>query len=259
MDIEVTVLSNHEIDLEKELDAYKIKFQGLSAELQRKRTELENIAVTNGRLHRQCEDYREKCIAMEEKIKGLIEEGIVMSERETSARERIYHLEQVIKKMENNERERFAELEAYKIKCQGFSAKLEQKEMELENQRVVNGGLDRECEDYRTKCIGMEELINGLTEGGIVMSHQREKSAREIICHLEKLPLEMREENKVSCERTCTDVDGRDFAADDAHLTRTEMTPNSTFTPSCKPSSSLQDNSGGVHFSGDGLSLGGGN
>ncbi|KAI3837605.1 hypothetical protein MKW92_025635, partial [Papaver armeniacum] len=44
MDIEVTALSNHEIDLEKELEAYKIKCQGLSAELQRKGTELENLA-----------------------------------------------------------------------------------------------------------------------------------------------------------------------------------------------------------------------
>lgn len=98
MDIEVTALSNHEIDLEKELEAYIIKCQGLSAEIQRKGTELENLEVVNGRLDRQCEMYRAKCIAMEDKIKGLIEEGIVMSgivmsERETSARERIRHLE----------------------------------------------------------------------------------------------------------------------------------------------------------------------
>ncbi|KAI3837603.1 hypothetical protein MKW92_025633 [Papaver armeniacum] len=148
MDIEVTVLSNHEMDLEKELEAYKIKCRDLSAELQRKGTELENLAVINGRLDRQCEEYSAKCIAMEEKIKGLIEEGIVMSgivmsERETSARERIRHLEEVIKKMETNERGRFAELKAYRIKCQGLSAELERKGQELENLRVVNGGLDQ--------------------------------------------------------------------------------------------------------------------
>ncbi|KAI3837606.1 hypothetical protein MKW92_025636, partial [Papaver armeniacum] len=80
--------------------------------------------------------------------------GIVMSERETNARERIRLLEEVIKKMETNERGRFAELEAYRIKCQGLSAELERKGLEMENLRVVNG----------SKCIGMEEQIKGLTE-----------------------------------------------------------------------------------------------
>ncbi|KAI3938669.1 hypothetical protein MKW92_000360 [Papaver armeniacum] len=252
MDIEVTALSNHEIDLEKELEAYKIKCQGLSAELQWKGTELENLAVINGRLQRECEEYRAKCIGMEEKIKGLIEEGIVMSgivmsERETNARERIRHLEEVIKKMETNERGRFAELEANRIKCQGLSAELERKGLELENLRVVNGGLDREREDYMTKYIEMQEQIKGLT--AVVMS-QREKSAGERICHLETLLSKMQEENEVSCERTCRDMDGRDNAADEAHFTRTERSPNSTFTPTCKPSS-WQSNSDGVHISGD--------
>ncbi|RZC87552.1 hypothetical protein C5167_036094 [Papaver somniferum] len=261
MDIEVTTLSSHEIDLEKELEAYKIKCQSLSAELQRKGTELENLAVINGGLDRQCEEYSTKCIGMEEKIKGLIEEeivmsGIVMSERERNARERICHLEEVIKNMETIERGRFAELEAYRIKCQGLSAELERKGLELENLRVVNGSLDREREKYMTRCIGIEEQIKGLTEEGIVMS-QREKSARERICHLEErfaelemLLLEMQEENEVSSERTCGDMDGRDNTADEAHFTRTETSPDSTFTPTCKPSS-RQVNSAGVHVSGD--------
>ncbi|KAI3901936.1 hypothetical protein MKW92_038117 [Papaver armeniacum] len=232
MDIEVTVLSNHEIDLEKELEAYKIKCRDLSAELQWKGTELENLAVIKGGLDRQCEEYRAKCIGMEEKIKGLIEEGIVMSgivmsERETSARERICLLEEVIKKMETNERGRFAELE--------------RKGLELENLRVVNGGLDREREDYGMKCIGMEEQIKGLK--AVVMS-QRDKSAGGRICHLEEAVNKM-ETDEVSCERTCWDMDGRVFAADEAHLTKTETSPNSTFTPCCKPFS-RQVNSAGV-------------
>ncbi|RZC80019.1 hypothetical protein C5167_042589 [Papaver somniferum] len=181
MDIEVTALSNHEIDLEKELEAYKIKCQGLSAELQRKGTELENLAVINGGLQRLC-------------------------------------------------------------------AKLERKGLELENLRVVNGGLDHEREDYRNKCIGMGKKIKGLTEEGIVMS-QKEKSAGERICHLEEVVKKM-ETDEVSCERTCGDMDGSENAADEAHFTRTETSPNSTFAPCCKPSS-RHVNSTGVHVSGD--------
>ncbi|KAI3926539.1 hypothetical protein MKX01_011435 [Papaver californicum] len=90
----VTVFLNHEIELGKELEAYKIKCQGLSAE-----------GTGIGELT----NYRTKCSGIEEHIKGLIEEGIVMSERETSAHGRIYHLEEVIKKMETNERKRVTE------------------------------------------------------------------------------------------------------------------------------------------------------
>ncbi|KAI3951465.1 hypothetical protein MKW98_020922, partial [Papaver atlanticum] len=152
--------------------------------------------------------------------------------------------------METNERGMFAELEAYRIKCQGLSAELERKGLELENLRAVNGGFDQERDSYRAKCSGMEEQIKGLTEEGIVMS-QKEKSAGERICHLETLLLKMQEEKDVSCERTRGNMDARVFAADDAHLTRTEKSPISTLTPSCKPSSSLQVNSDCVHFSGD--------
>ncbi|KAI3921618.1 hypothetical protein MKW92_023075, partial [Papaver armeniacum] len=155
MDIEVTALSNHEIDLEKELEAYKIKCQGLSAELQWKGTELENLAVINGRLQRECEEYRAKCIGMEEKIKGLIEEGIVMSGIVMSKGRRMHGKEFVTWRRAGNE-----------------------KGLELENLRVVNGGLDREREDYMTKYIEMQEQIKGLT--AVVMS-QREKSAGERI------------------------------------------------------------------------------
>ncbi|KAI3901795.1 hypothetical protein MKW98_013910 [Papaver atlanticum] len=171
MGIQETVLLNHEIELGKKLEAYKIKCQGLSAELERKEMELENqlVVVTNG-FDQERESYRTRCIGMEEKIKGLIEEGIVVFDREMSAQERICHLEEVIKKMEAKERERLAELEAYNFKFQGLSAELEQKEMELETLR----GLDREREDYMTKCIGMEEQIKGLIEEGIVLTEGEE-------------------------------------------------------------------------------------
>ncbi|XP_026433838.1 desmoplakin-like [Papaver somniferum] len=255
-----------------ELEAYNFKCQGLSAELEQKEIELENLRAVNGGLDREHEDNMTKCIGMEEQIKGLIEEGNIMSQREKSAQERICHLEEAIKKMETNERERLAELEAYNFKCQGLSAELEQKEMELENLRAVNGGLSRERVDYMTKCIGMEEQIKGLIEEGNVMSW-REKSAGERICHLEEVVkkmetdererlaeletrlLKVEEENAtlralqnvVSCERTCRDMDGRVYAANEAHLTRTEPSPNSTFTlASCIPSSSLQVNVDGV-------------
>ncbi|KAI3938670.1 hypothetical protein MKW92_000361 [Papaver armeniacum] len=257
-----------------ELEAYNFKFQGLSAELKQKEMELENLRAVNDGLDRERQDYMTKCIGMEEPIKGLIEEGNVLTQREKSAGERICNLEEAIKKMETNERERLAELEAYNFKFQGLSAELEQKEMELENLREVNGGLDREREreDYMTKCIGMEEQIKGLIEEGNVMS-QREKSAGKRICHLEEVVkkmetdererfteletrlLKVEEENAtlralqnvVSCERTCRDMDGRVYAANEAHLTRTETSPNSTFTPaSCIPSSSLQVNVDGV-------------
>lgn len=167
-------------------------------------------------------------------------------------------------------------MEAYNFKFQCLSAELKHKEMELENLRVVSGGLDREREDYMTKCIGMEEQIKGLIEEGNVMS-QREKSAGERICHLEEVVkkmetdererfrelerrlLKVEEENAalralqnvVSCERTCRDMDGRVYAANEAHLTRTETSPNFIFTPaSCIPSFSLQVTVDGVTPSG---------
>ncbi|KAI3952261.1 hypothetical protein MKW98_005956 [Papaver atlanticum] len=180
MEIQETISLNHEIELGKKLEAYKIKCQGLSAELERKEMELENQLVGFDQEH---ESYRTRCIGMEEKIKGLIEEGIVVFDRETSAQERICYLEEAIKKMETNERERLTELEARLSKVEEENATL----------RAL--------------------------------------------------------QNQVSSEKTCRDMDARVYAANEVHLTRTETSPNSTFTSSCKPSS-VQVKFDGVHVSG---------
>ncbi|KAI3938671.1 hypothetical protein MKW92_000362 [Papaver armeniacum] len=256
----VTVSSNHETKLAKELEAYKTKCQGLSVEIERKGVELENLQEVNGALDLEREHYRTKCSEMEEQIKGLIEIGAVIYEREMSAGKRICHLEAVVKKMETDQ-------DAYKIECQGLSAELKRKGVELENLREVNGAFDSEREHYRTKCSGMEEQIKGLIEGGAVMA-EREISARERICHLEAVVKKMEtdqserckeletrlskveEENSalrglqngVSCGKTCRQMDGR---VDVAHLTRTETSPNSSFALSCKPPT-LQVNFDGV-------------
>ncbi|KAI3977962.1 hypothetical protein MKX01_032339 [Papaver californicum] len=144
LESQVTVSSNHEIELGKELEDYKIKCQGLSAELKLKKRELENLlVVTNGFDHER-EDYRTKSIGMEEQIKGLIEEGIVMSQREKSAGERICHLEEVIKKMETDERERYTELETQLLKVEEENSALRglQKEISCEKTCREMGGSD---------------------------------------------------------------------------------------------------------------------
>lgn len=111
MERRVTVSSNHETKLAKELEAYKTKCQGLSVEIERKGLELENLQEVNGALDLEREHYRTKCSGMEEQIKGLIEIGAVTAEREMSAGERIRHLEAVVKKMETDQSERCKELE----------------------------------------------------------------------------------------------------------------------------------------------------
>ncbi|KAI3921617.1 hypothetical protein MKW92_023074 [Papaver armeniacum] len=112
----VTVSSNHETKLAKELEAYKTKCQGLSVEIEQKGVELENLQEVNGALDLEREHYRTKCSEMEEQIKGLIEIGAVIYEREMSAGKRICHLEAVVKKMETDQ-------DAYKIECQGLSVR----------------------------------------------------------------------------------------------------------------------------------------
>ncbi|KAI3901796.1 hypothetical protein MKW98_013911 [Papaver atlanticum] len=131
----VTVSSNHETKLAKELEAYKIKCQGLSVEMERKGLALENLR----------EVVMTKCNGMEEQIKGLIEEGVVMSEREKSAGERICHLEAVVKKMETDERESCKELETRLLKVEEENATLRamQNEVSCEKTcRQMDGRVD---------------------------------------------------------------------------------------------------------------------
>ncbi|XP_026423046.1 tropomyosin beta chain-like [Papaver somniferum] len=78
------------------------------------------------------------------------------------------------------------ELEDCRNKCQGLSAELVQKETELKNLLAINGGLDHQSEEYRTKCTGLEEHIKGLMGKGILM-YDRERSLQERICVLEEV------------------------------------------------------------------------
>ncbi|MCL7023469.1 hypothetical protein MKW94_018103, partial [Papaver nudicaule] len=209
--IQGTVSSNRETVLGKELENCKIKCQGLSTELKQKEMELENLRVVNAGLDHEREDYRTKCIGMEEQIKGIIEEGIVMYAKETSAPERICHLEEVVKKTEANEREKFVQLNT-------------------ENKKLEYG--KKRAEDDRTES-----------------SAKRFKESETRLLRAEEENSTLRGLRKeVSCGKTSREMDGRVNVANLTRLIRTETRLNSTFTPSCKPSS-LQVNSDGLHVS----------
>ncbi|KAI3871138.1 hypothetical protein MKW98_015038 [Papaver atlanticum] len=218
----------------------------------------------------------ERVTELETRLLNLQEENATLrgqvscgeTSREMDGRVDVAQLKSQVTVSSNHEIEFGKELEAYKIKCQSLSVELERKGMELENLQAVNTGLDHEREDYRTKCIGLEEQ---LVEDGNVMS-QREKSAGERISHLEEVVKKMQTDEKerfreletlqeenatlralqngVSGEITCREMDAMVDVADEAQLIRTETCQNSTFTPSCE-CSSLQINSNGVLSSGD--------
>ncbi|RZC87549.1 hypothetical protein C5167_036086 [Papaver somniferum] len=211
MDLEIqeTLLLDHETELRKELEDCRNKCRGLSAELEQKKMELANLLEINGGR----EDYRTKCIELEEHIKGLVEEGIVMYERERSAHERICVLEEVAEKLETKEIERCVQLNTENRKLEDENRKLEDDKIDSLTKRFM---------ELETRLLRVEEensTLRGMRTG-------------------------------VSCEKTCRETDGVVHVANAVHLTRTETSLNSAFTPaSCKPSSSLQVNSDGVHAS----------
>ncbi|KAI3901798.1 hypothetical protein MKW98_013913 [Papaver atlanticum] len=213
LEVEETVSLDREIGLGKELEDCRNKCQGLSAELECKEIELKKLRAVNGGLDHEREEYRTKCIGLEEHIKGLMEEGIVMYERERGAQDRICVLEEVIEKLESKEIERCVQLNT------------ENRKLEDGNRRAEDDKIDsltKRFTELETRLLKVEEensTLRGLRTG-------------------------------VSCEKTCRDMDGAVCVANAVHLTRTETSLNSTLTPaSCKPSFSLQVNSNGVHAS----------
>ncbi|RZC72062.1 hypothetical protein C5167_035205 [Papaver somniferum] len=104
-----TLSRNHEIELED----CKIKCHGLAAELKGKEMEcvgfestVKSLMLIKDALDEEIKEYRARCIGMEEKITGLIEERKGMFQREKMALERIGYLEEVAKNMKSDKTER---------------------------------------------------------------------------------------------------------------------------------------------------------
>lgn len=99
-----------------ELEEYKLKYHGLCKEIKEKEIEcagvLENLMFAKVALDHELEDCRTKCSGMEDKIMALTKEGMIMSEIEKTANEKISYLEEVIKKMKSDEANLCAQLKS---------------------------------------------------------------------------------------------------------------------------------------------------
>ncbi|KAI3975576.1 hypothetical protein MKX01_002408 [Papaver californicum] len=139
----------HEIQLGKDLELYKIKCNGLSTELKEKEMvcvgfegTLKNLLSVKVALDEELEEYKSACTGMQLKITGLPEEKKVISNREKRAHERLAHLEEVVKKFENDERETFVQL------------KTENRDLECWKRRAED-----EIESWKKRCTELERQV----------------------------------------------------------------------------------------------------
>ncbi|OVA06391.1 hypothetical protein BVC80_8981g29 [Macleaya cordata] len=104
-------------ELEKELEAYKAQCHGLSVELEEKKMEcvaiegkLKDLRLRKITVDDELKEYKTTCNETKEMIMGLEEDQKVICKKEKRAQERITYLEEEIKKIESDEREKYVQL-----------------------------------------------------------------------------------------------------------------------------------------------------
>lgn len=113
LEIQASEMLNHGAELED----YKTKCHGLSAALKVKEMEsvgfegkLKNLMSAKVALDHELEDNQTTCSRMKEKITGLTNVGNIMSEREKTSHDRIAYFEELVKKMESDEKDMLVQL-----------------------------------------------------------------------------------------------------------------------------------------------------
>ncbi|MCL7036730.1 hypothetical protein MKW94_030375, partial [Papaver nudicaule] len=172
----------HGIQLGMDLELYKIKCHGLSTELMEKEMEcaefegqLNKLILVKVALDEELEEYRTACSRMQQKVTGLAEAQKVISNREKRAQERTAHLEEVIKKIENDEREIFVRL------------KTENRDLECWKRRAEDeiGSWKKRCTELETHVSRVEEenstlrsLQNAVSCDDIVKKYRNDCTCR---------------------------------------------------------------------------------
>ncbi|MCL7039175.1 hypothetical protein MKW94_030428 [Papaver nudicaule] len=180
--------------LQRELDIYKDKCNGLSVELQQKEMEMEN----------ELNQYKSTCIQLNKRIKSLEEDNKQLNKNKVVVFE---HDEPNVSNARFRELESRAalllkELDVCKGKCNGLSAELKQKEMEsawyeskLKNLTVIKDALEDKSEGYQTAFSGLREQIIGLADERKAI-REREKEAEERVAYLDDVIKKMQSDNK---------------------------------------------------------------
>ncbi|RZC43715.1 hypothetical protein C5167_036651 [Papaver somniferum] len=113
LEIQASEMLNHG----SELEDYKTKCHGLSAALKVKKMEcvgfegkLKNLMSAKVALDHELEDRQTTCSRMKEDITGLTNVGKIMSEREKTSHDRIAYFEELVNKMESDEKDMLVQL-----------------------------------------------------------------------------------------------------------------------------------------------------
>ncbi|KAI3988629.1 hypothetical protein MKX01_026993 [Papaver californicum] len=161
-----------------ELEDYKTKCHGLSTMIKVKEMEcvdfegkLKNLMLTKGTLDHELEDHKTTCGRMKEEIAGLTKIGKIMSEREKTSHERIACLEELVKKMEIDEKDMLVQLKNEDLvlkrgkkraedETENWKKRFSELEMGL-GSLPKEVGYDDICEKY------MDEYISRKTDGRV--------------------------------------------------------------------------------------------
>ncbi|KAI3902961.1 hypothetical protein MKW92_045903 [Papaver armeniacum] len=174
LEIQASEMLNHGAALED----YITKCHGLSAALKVKEMEcvgfegkLKNLMSAKVALDHELEDYKTTCSRMKEEITGLTNVGKIMSEREKTSHDRIAYFEELVKKMESDEKDMLVQLknenmvlERGKRRAEDETENWKKRFMELEmglGSLQKEYGYDDICEKY------MDEYISRKMDGRV--------------------------------------------------------------------------------------------